>query len=89
MRIFPRTVLICTVLAMFGSLPVFGQNTFGLWTGVGVEKKISKGTNLDLEVQYLLTDYLKAQTDGVPEYLSANVFTGTLTNIQHKGSCGI
>lgn len=60
MRIFPRTVLICTVLAMFGSLPVFGQNTFGLWTGVGLEKKISKGTNLDLEVQYRLTDYLKA-----------------------------
>ena len=47
-----------SVTAIILTLPLstYGQDGWGLWTSAGVEKKIVKGTNLDFEAEYRLTD---------------------------------
>ncbi len=53
---FPAAVITALTL----SPSVYSQDVFGLWTSAGVEKKIVKGTDLDVEAEYRLTDDFKS-----------------------------
>ncbi|MBO7588309.1 MAG: DUF2490 domain-containing protein [Bacteroidaceae bacterium] len=48
------TVILAAVLTL--SQNVSGQDGTGLWVSAGIEKKIVKGTDLDVEAEYRLTD---------------------------------
>lgn len=53
--VFPAVLTAALML----SQTVYGQEGAGFWASAGVEKKIVKGTDVDIEAEYRLTDNLK------------------------------
>ena len=85
MKRFLITILCVVAL----SVPSIGQTNWGLRTDVGVEKKIAKGFDAELEAQYRQTDNFRS-TDrwSVGASLSKRVYRNKAKNFNVKAGIG-